>query len=794
MTHPPDPCDGDVYNWVASDPGFTDAEYDIMYENYKVNLNIRGTGAIIAAPDAETPGGDYRFHWMRDAGLSAKAWMDINDNDYESVRDAMEGYAKWTGIVQHKSDPNDIDVRIEPKFTIDDQEPYTGGWCRPQTDGPALRAMAMAKWGQILIDSGHESEAKSTIWPLIKFDLEWVVENWESTGCDLWEEVRSDDFFFNRMAFIYCLNVAADFSDTIGESLGPSYRSVADDIKAVVTKHWNGNYLYESENRPDDGATIHAITTFSLDLYTPDSEETAATIRYLAKAFCNEYPINQEDNDAGDPGILIGRYPNDSYAGGNPWQLLTAIFAECFYVGGSITRKKIQSRGNYQLSPTENAQWIALLNLPAGATASDLAAAQVSAGDAVMTRLHNHIKADGGKVDEQIDKYTGKQASAENLTWSYANILHALHIRKGLSPDPPGPTTTTKKPTGPTEEPTDKPTPNPTDGPTDAPPQTCCSSVLLESTGVIGTTYPDMLGSYKRVGTDATGRSVYKKDGVYIHYVNDVAYKFEAWVFSNSADDTMGDIVNEDKNKCVDATDPTWEILVDNSWEADSTASVTCDGNTDSCCTGLTITSTGGIAATYPDLLGTYKQGCEAAGDHMCYSKGSNYLFFLNDVLHHFEGWTISDSTDEIGSVTNVGPADCAEGAGDDWEYLDAANGAWVVDDSLALECEEFADCCQTVILSSSGPAQDMFPALMGSYTQTGFENGRPVYSGPASTEMKYVNDVAHHWEGWVVGEGLGSLSHDGDTSCPVELGEGWDVADGNSWVRDETVQLLCDF
>ena len=81
------------------------------------------------------------------------------------------------------------------------------------------------------------------------------------------------------MAFIYCLNAAADFADQIGESLGASYRSVADDVRAVITKHWNGNYLYESENRPDDGADIHAITTFSLDLYTPDSEEAAATIR-----------------------------------------------------------------------------------------------------------------------------------------------------------------------------------------------------------------------------------------------------------------------------------------------------------------------------------------------------------------------------------------------------------------------------------------------------------------------------------------------------------------------------------
>ena len=30
-------------------------------------------------------GGSYYYHWMRDAGLSIKAWMDINDNDYEAV-------------------------------------------------------------------------------------------------------------------------------------------------------------------------------------------------------------------------------------------------------------------------------------------------------------------------------------------------------------------------------------------------------------------------------------------------------------------------------------------------------------------------------------------------------------------------------------------------------------------------------------------------------------------------------------------------------------------------------------
>ena len=49
---------------------------------------------------------------MRDAGLSIKAWLDINDNDYAKSKEVLDGYVKWVGIVQHKSDPNDIDVRI----------------------------------------------------------------------------------------------------------------------------------------------------------------------------------------------------------------------------------------------------------------------------------------------------------------------------------------------------------------------------------------------------------------------------------------------------------------------------------------------------------------------------------------------------------------------------------------------------------------------------------------------------------------------------------------------------------
>jgi glucoamylase len=34
----------------------------------------------------------------------------------------------------------------------------------------------------------------------IKRDLDWVVTGWNTNTCDLWEEVQSTDFFWNRMA------------------------------------------------------------------------------------------------------------------------------------------------------------------------------------------------------------------------------------------------------------------------------------------------------------------------------------------------------------------------------------------------------------------------------------------------------------------------------------------------------------------------------------------------------------------------------------------------------------------
>lgn len=419
------------FNFVADNAGFTDDFYNKMYENFTNNLNVDGSGAVVAARDPNTPGGSYFFNWMRDAALSIKTFIEINDHDYNKTKDVLRSYTHWVHTAQNQEDPNGNDIRIEPKFEIPSGKPYTGGWCRPQTDGPGLRANSLSLWGQILIKNGQSDEAMKTVLPAIQYDLEWVTANWKSEGCDLWEEVRSDDFFWGRSSFVFALNNAADFCDAIKHDCGANYRTVAGQIADAAKSHWTGEYIGESSNRMIDGSVIHAIASFGKYLFKPSGSEAAATVDVYAKHFCQDYQINQDDNKNQEPGVLIGRYRGDTYAGGNPWQLLTAGLAQMFYNAGSEIYDHVAATQETTLK-AEHKKWVEVLNLGEETSALDLAENFLKAGDSVMTRLWKYVKNDDGRIDEQIGKSSGQQTSAKGLTWSYANILHALHDRKAM--------------------------------------------------------------------------------------------------------------------------------------------------------------------------------------------------------------------------------------------------------------------------------------------------------------------------------------------------------------------------
>ena len=49
-----------------------------------------------------------------------------------------------------------------------------------------------------------------------------------------------------------------------------------------------------------------------------------------------------------------GRYPGDVYAGGNPWQLLTAALGELFYLAARDNYDAVINAGDFPLSQEQN--------------------------------------------------------------------------------------------------------------------------------------------------------------------------------------------------------------------------------------------------------------------------------------------------------------------------------------------------------------------------------------------------------------------------------------------------------
>ncbi len=189
-----------------------------------------------------------------------------------------------------------------------------------------------------------------------------------------------------------------------------------------MNSHWTGAFVTESDNRQKDSAVIHAFSSFNV--YPLTDDKVAKTIKTLALTFCSEYQINQQDTKNGEPGVLMGRYPGDSYAGGNPWQLLTAVLAKTFYQGASSALTL-----GFEAQEDQHA-WADLLSIPKDSSTIEFAEAALSAGDAVMSRLYKYVKNDGGHIAEQIGRNSGSQTSAKDLTWSYANILSAMQQRQ----------------------------------------------------------------------------------------------------------------------------------------------------------------------------------------------------------------------------------------------------------------------------------------------------------------------------------------------------------------------------
>eukprot|EP00428_Durinskia_dybowskii_P030560 CAMPEP_0170244924 /NCGR_PEP_ID=MMETSP0116_2-20130129/22243_1 /TAXON_ID=400756 /ORGANISM="Durinskia baltica, Strain CSIRO CS-38" /LENGTH=529 /DNA_ID=CAMNT_0010495789 /DNA_START=111 /DNA_END=1700 /DNA_ORIENTATION=+ len=452
----------------ASTP-FSDMEIAKMRSHLLANMNIDGTGAMIASPGLTpaligNPPLGYHYDWQRDSGLTMFALLRLADTSVavvggeptlspDLVDRLANAYVQWVATIVGKDGSmwakGRVDAHGEAKWDISQRLPFGGGWCRPQTDGPALRAQALMS----IANRSNSKAQRREIWELIKFDLDWVadVRNIHANSCDLWEEQGDGNLFWNRMsmrgALIMGHYVAQGMNDLaraqrylqaarliVGNPVTDHLRSPPN-LGPVITECANDAPLggeCKSKGKDLDGAVLLALIHSGWVDYrpvkglslepadSPTSVAVANTVRAHIATFCHLYPINQHDSARGVPGVLLGRFPRDMYGGGNPWVLTTAALASLLYQAS----RAVSWDG--ALSASQLDAWRLALNQPSfSGTASDFRLA----GDSVLLRLKSHVEVDGFHFYEQISKATGDEYNAKDLSWSYVEILSALGER-----------------------------------------------------------------------------------------------------------------------------------------------------------------------------------------------------------------------------------------------------------------------------------------------------------------------------------------------------------------------------
>jgi glucoamylase len=282
------------------------------------------------------------------------------------------------------------DLMGEPRFnangTLDRLR-----WSRPQYDGPALRALACL---QFLAGGGRASDELAA---LLQRDLDFVVRHAGEACIGPWEEAgQIAHHYYTQLVQLGALVHGRAF-------LGPGASGAEGRLRARLDRHWSAEHQAYAAIWPpvagERGDIVDAAALLGvLDADLPDGSHSVgdprvwATLAALEELFAAEFPINR-----GRVAPALGRSRADRYFGGGAWYV-TTLAAACLYYRAAAGRP-------------------------------DRGARLLAAGDAFMSTVRDLTPPDG-HLSEQVDRTTGTQTSAHDLTWSYAAFVGAAHARR----------------------------------------------------------------------------------------------------------------------------------------------------------------------------------------------------------------------------------------------------------------------------------------------------------------------------------------------------------------------------
>ncbi|CAK5262997.1 unnamed protein product [Mycena citricolor] len=408
--------------------------------------NIGPSGSKSKALSPSTTNPNYLFTWTRDSSLVFKYIIDqfVSGQD-TTLLGQIQNFVSAESILQQVSNPSgtvSTGGLGEPHYNID-ETPFTGAWGRPQRDGPALRATSIIEYANWVLKNTSASNVLSTLWPIIKLDLDYVAADWNQTTFDLWEEVNSSSFFTTAVQH-RALREGAALAKALGQTAVISnYLAQADNLLCFLQSYWNPTSGYITANTgggrsgKDANTALASIHTFDpaagcdATTFQPCSDKALSSLKVYVDSFRSIYSINS--GIASNAAVATGRYPEDSYMGGNPWYLTTAAVAEQLYDALIVWK----AQGSLNVTSTSLAFFQQFLpSVTAGSYASStstfttLTTAVKTFADGFLAIDQKYTPSNGG-LAEQYSRSNGSPLSAVDLTWSYAAILTAFSARAG---------------------------------------------------------------------------------------------------------------------------------------------------------------------------------------------------------------------------------------------------------------------------------------------------------------------------------------------------------------------------
>ncbi|MCW8193750.1 glycoside hydrolase family 15 protein [Proteobacteria bacterium 005FR1] len=299
--------------------------YEGPYENEVKNslralrlLTNRDSGGVIAAATfglPEVPGGkrnyDYRYVWLRDAGMIVSALTRAGSDGKEERR-----FLEFLCAARHN---HDGEMPLPPFVTLDGgvpPRPTTLPWRGYKESRPVIVGNAAGRQLQLdglanvllaakLIYNAHNVREH---WEVVAEIADYIADHWHEADHGIWEEGVVLQYTTSKVSSAVALHFIADHAGPDEVRRAQRWRQCAEDIRHYVAENCltsDGAYAVAAGSEAVDVSAVLFPVWAYCDADSPEMQATLASLEKHSSPDGLLYRRHLECDDANNEGVFL---------------------------------------------------------------------------------------------------------------------------------------------------------------------------------------------------------------------------------------------------------------------------------------------------------------------------------------------------------------------------------------------------------------------------------------------------------------------------------------------------------